>query len=87
MNKRQTKKKIKKACYYSIVSIELAERMLLHFKIKDGKYMKIVKLNKQDIELIKTLNYEIQHYMPYEDYEYYYLRLFQKLLKGENLDD
>lgn len=87
MNKRQTKKKIKKACYYSIVSIELAERMLLHFKIRENKYMKTIKLSKRDIEIIKILNWEIQHYISYDTYEKYYLCLFQKLLKGENLDD
>lgn len=86
MNKRQAKKKIKKAYKYALISIDLAERMLIVYKIRNDKFMKIVKLTKKDIETIKILNYEIQHYMSYEEYNEYYSRLFQKLLKGEDYE-
>ena len=37
MNRRQAKKKIKKAYKYAIISFELSERMLKRYKIKENK--------------------------------------------------
>lgn len=49
--------------------------------------MKTIKLSKRDIEIIKILNWEIQHYISYDTYKEYYLCLFQKLLKGEDYEN
>ena len=37
MNRRQAKKKIKKACMYALINLDLGEKMLKKYKIKESK--------------------------------------------------